>query len=92
MKKLYCPKIDKKELSHWKVIFLCAKYNFSYTQLISAFVRQKDFHYVHDDSDVFFLFVLKKGFDIFRVLLFNAFLCVFGNSYLPFLYAEEKVL
>ena len=79
MKKIYCPKIDKKELSHWKVIFLCAKYNFSYTQLIYAFVRQKDFHYVHDDSDVFFFLFLRKAlisFACFFLMLFFVFLVI----------------
>ena len=47
--------------------------NFSYTQLTSAFVPQKDYHYVHDDSDVFFLFFLRKAlisFACFFLVLF----------------------
>ena len=33
--------------------------NFSYTQLASAFVPQKDFYYVHDNTDAFSLFLLQ---------------------------------
>ena len=64
--------------------------NFSYSQLAFVFVTQKVFHYVHDDTNTFFLFLLRKDFDIFCMLLFQAFLCVFNKSCLPFLYIEKK--
>ena len=60
-----------------KIIFYVLNNNFSYTQLVFAFVPQKDSYYVHDDTDAFFLFLLQKGLDIFHVLLFEAFLCFF---------------
>ena len=40
----------------------------------------------------FFFFFFQKELDIFHVLLFKAFLCVFDNIYIPFLYIEEKIL
>ena len=65
--------------------------NFSYTQFAFAFVPQKDFYYIHNDTDAFFLFLLKKDFDIFQVLLFEVFFCVFDNIYLSFVYAERNL-
>ena len=62
--------------------------NFSYTHLAFAFVLQKDSYYVHDDTNAFFLFLIQKDFDIFHVILFEIFVCVFDNSYLSFLYIE----
>ena len=32
--------------------------NFFYTQLASVFIPRKDFYYIHDDADAFFLFLL----------------------------------
>ena len=46
--------------------------------------------YVHNDTDAFFLFLLQKDFDIFHVIFSKAFLCVFDNGYLSFLYIEKK--
>ena len=66
--------------------------NLSYTQLGFAFVFRKDSCYFHNATDTFFLFLLQKDFDIFHVLLFEAFLCVFDNSYLPFLYIEKNLI
>ena len=40
---------------------------------------------------LFFLFLLQKDFDIFCMLLFRAFLCVFDNSYLSFLCIEKNI-
>ena len=40
----------------------------------------------------FCLFLLQKDFDVFRVLLFGVFLCVFDSSRFPFLYIEKKIL
>ena len=56
---------------------------FSCTQLVSSLVPQKD------SCFVFYLFFLQKDFDIFQVLLFEVFLCVFDNSYLLLLYIEN---
>ena len=56
-----------------KVIFYVQNNNFSYTQLSLAFVSQKSSYYVYDDTKVFFLFLLRKDFDVFRVLLFEVF-------------------
>ena len=39
-----------------------------------------------------FSFFLQKNFHIFCVLLFKAFLCLFDNIYLPFLYINQKVI
>ena len=88
-----------------KVIFCVLNNNFSYTQLSLAFVPQKDSYYVQDDTDVCFFFLLQKDFgiclefflvffhfDIFRVLLFKAFLCFFDNIYLRFLRAHCLVV
>ena len=63
--------------------------NFSYTQLAFDYVPQKDSHYVNEDSEAYFLFLLQKDF---HVLLFEAFPCVFNNSYLPFLCTEKKFI
>ena len=38
---------------------------------------------------LFVFFLLQKDFNIFHVLLLEAFLCVFDNIYLPFLYIEK---
>ena len=48
----------------------------SSTQLASAFAPQKDFYYVYDDSTTLKCKKLQKDFDIFRVLLFGAFLYI----------------
>ena len=83
--------------------------NFSYTPLVFAFVPQKDSYYSYYDTDIFFLslhwkvfniclwhfylfylFLLQKDIDIFHVLLLEAFLCVFDNTYLSFLYIEKN--
>ena len=49
--------------------------NFLYNQLASAFIPQKDFDFVHDDTEVFFFFFfwkilkfLQKNFDPCQVL------------------------
>ena len=76
--------------------------NFFYTQLAFAFVPQKDSYYtfsiVQLNFDIFLrlffafcLFLFQKDFDIIRQLLFRAFLCVFNNSYLSFLYIEKDI-
>ena len=89
----------KNLIKQLKSYFYMLNNNFSYTQLASAFVPQEDSYYVHDDTDAFFLLHLLKNFHIFlgpffffvffRMLLLGAFLCVFNNSYLPFLYIEK---
>ena len=40
---------------------------------------QRAFNVCLEPSFTFFLFLLQKDFDIFRVLLFGVFLCVFDN-------------
>ena len=37
--------------------------DFSYTELFSPFLLQRDPYYVHDDPDAFYLFLLQKDFD-----------------------------
>ena len=53
------------------------------------FLCQKDFHVCLRHFLAFFLFLLQKDSDIFQVILFEAFLCLFDNVYLPFLYVEN---
>ena len=60
-----------------KIIFYVLNNNFSYTQLSFLMLLQKDSYLDHDDTGVFFLFLLQKDFDIFHVLLFEAFVCFF---------------
>ena len=89
--------IEEILLSNEKVIFYVLNNNFSYTHLASAFVPQKDFYYVLDDTDaskilISFsdLFLRQKDFGIFRVLLLGTFACVFDNVYLAILYIYIK--
>ena len=56
----------------------------SYTPVTSAFVPQTDFDIFLRSFFTFCLFLMQKDFDIFHVLLFRVFLCVFNNIYLPF--------
>ena len=51
------------------------------------FLLQKDFDICLRPFFVFCLFLLQKDFDIFHV---QAFICVFDNSKLGFLYIEKK--
>ena len=81
-----------------EVTFYMLNNNFPYTQVASAHVR--------DNTDAFFsfsysakflylslaFFFLLKDFDIFYKLLLEAFICVFDNTYLPFLYIQKKVI
>ena len=39
--------------------FYVVNNNFSYTLLAPAFVPQKDFYYIHNDTDTFFLFLVQ---------------------------------
>ena len=91
----------------WKDSFHVLSNNFSYAELSFLFLLQKDSYYLHDDTTlfsfssserfwyiswtIFRLFLLLKDFGIFRLLLFQAFLCVFGNIYLTFLYTEKII-
>ena len=54
------------------------------------FVLQKDFYITHEHIDAFCLSLLPKDFGAFHVILFEAFLCFFDNSYLSFFYIEKK--
>ena len=110
MKNLIVPGSLKNLKSGPIVIYYALYNNFLYTLLASAFVPQKDFYYIHDNTDAFFFFffftkmlisfwslfspfafLLPKNFDIFCVLLFRVFLCVFDNSYLSFLYLVKEI-
>ena len=51
------------------VIFYVLDNNFLHTQLTFAFVPQKYFFNVHDDTDTFSLFLLQKDFDISGLFL-----------------------
>ena len=54
------------------------------------FLIQKYFYTAQEHTDAICLFLLQNNLYIFHVLLFEAFLCVFDNIYLPFLYIEKK--
>ena len=41
---------------------------------------------------VFSLFLLQKVFDIFQILLFRVFLCVFDNTYVAFYIYTKKII
>ena len=62
---------------------------FSFTQVVSAFALQEDFDICPGPFFTFCLFLYQKNFDIFHVLLFGVYLCVFDNIDLPFLYTEK---
>ena len=55
--------------------------NVFYTQVASASVP--------DNTDAFFLFLPQKDFDIFRTLLFEAFLCLFLYLFTIFIYTKK---
>ena len=58
------------------VIFYVLDNNFLHTQLAFAFVRQKYFFNVHDDTDTFFLFFFFRKILIFRTFFwFLSFSC-----------------
>ena len=78
--------IPRSHIKRLTVTFYMLNNGFSNTQLSFAFVPQKDSCYVHDDTEFLFHFLLQKDIDVFHVLLFGAFPCVFGNSHLSFLY------
>ena len=83
-------KIVPRSLTNLKsgsIVIYYTLYNFFYTQLASAFVPQKDFYYIHNDTDTFFLFLLQKD-----AVLFRDFLCVFDNIYVSFLYIEKRIV
>ena len=71
-----------------KDIFYVLSNNFSYTQLFFLFLLQKDFGICL--RPFFCLFSSSERLIFFCMLLFKAFLCVFDNIYLPFLYTEKK--
>ena len=54
------------------------------------FPLQKDFDIYLRTFFGVFIFLLQKYFNIFHVLLFEAFLCFLDNIYLPFLYIQKK--
>ena len=59
---------------------------------IFVFLLQKYFSICLEPFFAFFLLLLQKDFDIFHVLFLEAFVCVFDNIYLPFLYIEKKII
>ena len=76
-----------------QLFFYVLSNNFSYTLLVSAFVPQIEFYYVHDDTDAFFIFLPQRHFDIACMLLLGASLWAFDNSYLSsILYIEKKII
>ena len=64
----------------------------SFTTILTflSFSYSERFLYTQEHIGAICLFFLQKDFDIFHALLFDAFLCVFDNIYLPFLYLEKK--
>ena len=101
--KFNCPR--KKNLQSGPIIIYYAFYSNVSTQLASVLATQKDFCYVHDDTDSFFsfsslvkfrslaffcfFFLLQKDFCTFCVLLFRFFLCFF---YLWFFIYKKNIL
>ena len=63
---------------------------FLYTQVVSAFVFQEDFDICLGPFFAFCLFLLQKDFNIFHMLLFGVFLCVFNNTYSPFFIQKNR--
>ena len=68
------------------------KFLTSFTSILTflSFSYSERFLYTQEHIGAICLFFLQKDFDIFHALLFDAFLCVFDNIYLPFLYLEKK--
>ena len=54
--------------------------------MLNFSLLQKGSYFNNDDTAVFLLFILQKYFDIFQVLLCEAFLCVFDKINSPYLY------
>ena len=75
-----------------QLLFYVLSNNFSYTQVVSAFVFQKDFHNFFRPFFNFCLFLLQKDFETFLVLLFGVFLCIFGNLFAIFnIYGKKNI-
>ena len=80
-----------------QLFFLFLFHNDSYyvhddTNASSLFLLKKDFYVTRERVDAFCLFLLQKNFATFYMLFVEAFLCVFDNLYLPFLYIEKKYI
>ena len=77
-KKQNCFRTPKIHKSTQKIFFYVPNNNFSYTQPSFLFLLQKSFDICLEP------FLLSSS--SLHVLLFEAFICVFDSSYLPFLY------
>ena len=80
------------EISDQIVTFYPLNNIFPYIQEVSDFVLQEGFDICLGSFFAFCLFLLQKDFDTFRLFLFEAFLCVFLNIYLPLLYIEKAFI
>ena len=98
--KFNCPEIKKTLSSNSLVIFYMLNNYFFYSQVASSYVPYKPFLFFFFSKILisfsclflpFGFFLLQKEFDIFYMLLFWVFLCVF-NIHLPFLYIEKKII
>ena len=97
--KFNCPEI-KKTLSSNSLVFFYVLNNYFYSQVAPSYVPYKPFLFFFFSKILisfsclflpFGFFLLQKEFDIFYMLLFWVFLCVF-NIHLPFLYIEKKIV
>ena len=81
----------KKSTSQVESYLLCNKYKSLIYSTFSCFSSSERFLLRSQWCwCFFFLFLLQKDFHIFHVLLFEDFLCVFDNIYLPLLYIQKK--
>ena len=77
--------------SKTKTTQIASAYILHNTDAFFLFLPQQNFDTFFSSFLPFVFFLSRKNFDIFHVLLFRAFLCVFDNIYLPFLYIEQKL-
>ena len=71
--------------------FFFRKILIMFTMILTLFSFSSSERFWYISWTIFRLFLLLKDFGIFRFLLFQAFLCVFGNIYLTFLYTEKTI-
>ena len=85
---LYFPLIYRALKNNLKILFYVPNNHFSYNQLSFVFFFRKILVTILGLSSPFFLLLLQKDFDIFHVLLFQAFLCYFVNIYHFYVYKK----
>ena len=85
---LYFPLIYRALKNNLKILFYVPNNHLSYNQLSFVFFFRKILVTILGLSSPFFLLLLQKDFDIFHVLLFQAFLCYFVNIYHFYVYKK----